>query len=388
MAEMAKKKITVLGITGSVGSSTADLLCRYPDLFEVVAITGGSNVKDLIKKSLALRPKVAVIKDDNLYHELKEGLSGTGIQVASGDSALTEAAAMQADTVVSSILGTAGLLPTLAAIKKGANVALANKESLVAAGCLMMAAVRDHNATLLPVDSEHSAIFQVFENHNRDSIENIILTASGGAFLEKDLDELSDVTPAQATRHPNWNMGAKISVDSATLVNKGLELIEAHYLFDMPESQIDVVIHPQSIIHSMVTYRDGSVLAQLGIPDMRTPIAYALSWPERMSTPVKRLSLAEIGALTFFPVDLNRFPALKLARKALLDGRELVFNAANEVAVESFLNCQISFPNIINVIDSVLSQFTFTQPMNIEEVLFYDQLVRRLTREHIERFFQ
>lgn len=388
MAEMAKKKITVLGITGSVGSSTADLLCCYPDLFEVVAITGGSNVQDLIKKSLALRPKVAVIKDDNLYHELKEGLSGTSIQVASGDSALMEAAAMQADTVVSSILGTAGLLPTLAAIKKGANVALANKESLVAAGCLMMAAVKDHNATLLPVDSEHSAIFQVFENHNRASIENIILTASGGAFLEKDLDELSDVTPAQATRHPNWNMGAKITVDSATLVNKGLELIEAHYLFDMPESQIDVVIHPQSIIHSMVTYRDGSVLAQLGIPDMRTPIAYALSWPERMSTPVKRLSLAEIGALTFFPVDLNRFPALKLARQALLDGRELVFNAANEVAVESFLNCQISFPNIINVIDSVLSQFTFTQPMNIEEVLFYDQLVRRLTREHIERFFQ
>ena len=388
MAEMAKKKITVLGITGSVGSSTADLLCCYPDLFEVVAITGGSNVQDLIKKSLALRPKVAVIKDDNLYHELKEGLSGTSIQVASGDSALMEAAAMQADTVVSSILGTAGLLPTLAAIKKGANVALANKESLVAAGCLMMAAVKDHNATLLPVDSEHSAIFQVFENHNRASIENIILTASGGAFLEKDLDELSEVTPAQATRHPNWNMGAKITVDSATLVNKGLELIEAHYLFDMPESQIDVVIHPQSIIHSMVTYRDGSVLAQLGIPDMRTPIAYALSWPERMSTPVKRLSLAEIGALTFFPVDLNRFPALKLARQALLDGRELVFNAANEVAVESFLNCQISFPNIINVIDSVLSQFTFTQPMNIEEVLFYDQLVRRLTREHIERFFQ
>lgn len=388
MAEMAKKKITVLGITGSVGSSTADLLCCYPDLFEAVAITGGSNVQDLIKKSLALRPKVAVIKDDNLYHELKEGLSGTSIQVASGDSALMEAAAMQADTVVSSILGTAGLLPTLAAIKKGANVALANKESLVAAGCLMMAAVKDHNATLLPVDSEHSAIFQVFENHNRASIENIILTASGGAFLEKDLDELSEVTPAQATRHPNWNMGAKITVDSATLVNKGLELIEAHYLFDMPESQIDVVIHPQSIIHSMVTYRDGSVLAQLGIPDMRTPIAYALSWPERMSTPVKRLSLAEIGALTFFPVDLNRFPALKLARQALLDGRELVFNAANEVAVESFLNCQISFPNIINVIDSVLSQFTFTQPMNIEEVLFYDQLVRRLTREHIERFFQ
>ncbi|MBY0462299.1 MAG: 1-deoxy-D-xylulose-5-phosphate reductoisomerase [Alphaproteobacteria bacterium] len=380
---MARKKVTVLGATGSIGCSTVDLLHHHSDSFQVVALTGGSNVQDLIQKSLLLKPQLAVIKDPNLYSELKEGLSGANIQVAAGESALIEAAQMPADTVVSSILGTAGLLPTLAAIKQGTTVALANKESLVAAGSLMTAAVKDYGATLLPVDSEHSAIFQCFENHNRESVEKIVLTASGGAFLNKQLHELSEITPEQATKHPNWNMGAKITVDSATLVNKGLELIEARYLFDMPESQIDVVIHPQSIIHSMVAYHDGSVLAQLGTPDMRTPIAYSLAWPNRITTSVKKLSLAEIGSLTFFPVDLKRFPALRLARQALIEGRGLVFNAANEIAVEAFLNHRITFLNIVDVIEEMLERTQFTQPTTLEEVLEQDRLVRRETKDYL-----
>ncbi len=378
---MARKKVTVLGATGSIGCSTVDLLNHHSDSFQVVALTGGSNVQDLVQKSLLLKPQLAVIKDSRLYKDLKEGLSGENIQVAAGDAAIVEAAEMPTDTIVSSILGTAGLLPTLAAIKQGTTVALANKESLVAAGSLMTAAVKEYGATLLPVDSEHSAIFQCFENHNRKSVETIILTASGGMFLNKQLHELSEITPEQATKHPNWNMGAKITVDSATLVNKGLELIEAHYLFDIPEPQIDVVIHPQSIIHSMVTYHDGSVLAQLGTPDMRTPIAYSLAWPNRITTPVKRLSLAEIGSLTFFPVDLERFPALRLARQALLEGRELVFNAANEIAVEAFLKSQITFLNIVDVIEEMLERTQFTRPTTLEDVLEQDRLVRRETKE-------
>ncbi len=378
---MARKKVTVLGATGSIGCSTVDLLHHHSDSFQVVALTGGSNVQDLVQKSLLLKPQLAVIKDSRLYKDLKEGLSGENIQVAAGDAAIVEAAEMPTDTIVSSILGTAGLLPTLAAIKQGTTVALANKESLVAAGSLMTAAVKEYGATLLPVDSEHSAIFQCFENHNRKSVETIILTASGGMFLNKQLHELSEITPEQATKHPNWNMGAKITVDSATLVNKGLELIEAHYLFDIPEPQIDVVIHPQSIIHSMVAYHDGSVLAQLGTPDMRTPIAYSLAWPNRITTPVKRLSLAEIGSLTFFPVDLERFPALRLARQALLEGRELVFNAANEIAVEAFLKSQITFLNIVDVIEEMLERTQFTRPTTLEDVLEQDRLVRRETKE-------
>jgi len=378
---MGRKKVTVLGATGSIGCSTVDLLHHHSDSFQVVALTGGSNVQDLVQKSLLLKPQLAVIKDSRLYKDLKEGLSGENIQVAAGDAAIVEAAEMPTDTIVSSILGTAGLLPTLAAIKQGTTVALANKESLVAAGSLMTAAVKEYGATLLPVDSEHSAIFQCFENHNRKSVETIILTASGGMFLNKQLHELSEITPEQATKHPNWNMGAKITVDSATLVNKGLELIEAHYLFDIPEPQIDVVIHPQSIIHSMVTYHDGSVLAQLGTPDMRTPIAYSLAWPNRITTPVKRLSLAEIGSLTFFPVDLERFPALRLARQALLEGRELVFNAANEIAVEAFLKSQITFLNIVDVIEEMLERTQFTRPTTLENVLEQDRLVRRETKE-------
>lgn len=379
----SRKKVTVLGATGSVGSSTVDLLHRHSDKFEVVALTGGNNVQDLIQKSLLLKPQLAVIKDPKLYAELKEGLAGTEIKAAAGEAAIVEAAEIEADTVVSSILGAAGLLPTLAAIKQGKNVALANKESLVAAGSLMISAVKEYGAILLPVDSEHSAIFQVFENSNRDSIDKIILTASGGAFFKKQLHELSEITPEQATQHPNWNMGAKITVDSATLVNKGLELIEAHYLFDMPESQIDVVIHPQSIIHSMVAYHDGSVLAQLGTPDMRAPIAYSLSWPERISTPVKKLSLAEIGSLTFFPVDLERFSALRLARQALIEGRGLVFNTANEIAVAAFLNRKIAFLKIIEVIEAMLENIQLAQPTSLEEVLQQDQFIRQATSEYI-----
>lgn len=379
------KRVSVLGATGSIGSSTTDLLHRHKDQFQTVVLTGGNNVHDLIQKSLLLKPELAVIKNPDLYQGLKDGLAGTGIKTAAGDAAILEAASMPADTVLSAILGTAGLLPTLTALKQGTCVALANKESLVAAGFLMMEAVKKYGATLLPVDSEHSAIFQAFETHNRSAVEKIILTASGGAFLNKKPNELSEITPEQATKHPNWDMGAKITVDCATLVNKGLELIETHYFFDFPESQIDVIIHPQSIIHSMVAYHDGSVLAQLGTPDMRTPIAYSLAWPNRITTPVKKLSLAELGSLTFLPVDLNRFPALKLARQALQDGKGLVFNAANEIAVEAFLKGRISFLKIVDVIEEMLERTSFTKPTSIEEVLAQDQVVRQLTEGVLER---
>ncbi len=376
-----KKKITVLGSTGSIGCSTADLLQFHKNHFEVVALSGGENVKALIQQALVLKPQLAVIKNSALYNELKEGLSGTDIQVAAGEEAIIEAASLPADTVVSAILGTAGLLPTLEAIKQGKKVALANKESLVAAGSIMLSAVKESGAKLLPIDSEHNAIFQCLEEHNHKSIEKIILTASGGPFYKKSLEELTDITPEEAIKHPNWSMGAKISVDSATLMNKGLELIEAHYFFDIPESKIEVLIHPQSIIHSLVAYQDGSVLAQLGMPDMRTPISYTLAWPMRIETTVKRLSLADFGSLTFFPADDNRFVPLRLARQALRERKTLVYNAANEIAVEAFLGRQIGFLDIIRTVEEILETVTLNWPSSIEEILEQDRMVRQKTRE-------
>jgi 1-deoxy-D-xylulose-5-phosphate reductoisomerase len=362
--------VTVLGSTGSVGCNTIDLIRRNAAAFEVEALTAYSNVKLLAEQARQLRARCAVVGDAGKYFELKEALSGTGIEAAAGISAVAEAGNRPADWVMAAIVGAAGLEATLAAARRGATIALANKETLVCAGPLILAEIARNGATLLPVDSEHSAIYQVFDFQHADAVEKIILTASGGPFRTATRAAMATVTPAQAVAHPNWDMGAKISVDSATMMNKGLELIEAHHLFGLPESQIDIVVHPQSVIHSLVAYADGSVLAQLGSPDMRTPIAYALAWPKRIPTPAKRLDLAAIGSLTFEPPDPDRFPALRLARAALKAGgtAPAVLNAANEVAVHAFLKQQIGFLGIAETVERTL------EAMPVEPLASLDHL--------------
>jgi 1-deoxy-D-xylulose-5-phosphate reductoisomerase len=382
------RRISILGSTGSVGCNTVDLLRRDPGAFEVEALTARSNVGLLAEQARELRPRMAVIADESLYGALREALSGTNVAVAAGAAALEEAAALDADLVMAAIVGAAGLKPTLAAVARGATVALANKECLVCAGDVMMREVKRSGAVLLPVDSEHSAIFQVFDFDNVDAIERIILTASGGPFLNLDLDLMKDVTPEQAVDHPNWDMGAKISVDSATMMNKGLEVIEASYLFPLPEDRIEVLIHPQSVVHSLVGYADGSVLAQLGTPDMRTPIAYALAWPRRRPSPAARLDLAEVGQLTFLPLDSKRFPALGLARQALKSGgaAPTVLNAANEIAVVGFLNGEIGFLDIIRVVSEALDRSPRASVATVEDVIAVDHAARALAGEQVARF--
>jgi 1-deoxy-D-xylulose-5-phosphate reductoisomerase len=353
-----RKRVTILGSTGSVGRNTVDIVRRRPEAFEITALTANTNVDLLIQQALELRPQLAVIADPERYGALKAGLSGTNIAVAAGADALVEAASLPSDRVLAAIVGAAGLAPTMAAIRAGTVVAIANKECLVCAGDLVTAEARACGATLLPVDSEHSAVFQVFDFDNPAAVEKIILTASGGPFLRRDRASLARVTPAEAVAHPNWNMGAKISVDSATMMNKGLELIEAWHLFPVGEDQIDILIHPQSVVHSMVAYTDGSVLAQMGAPDMRTPISYALDWPTRGPSPATRLSLASVGTLSFEAPDERRFPALALARAALKEGggASTVLNAANEVAVGGFLTGRIGFLDITSVVETTLAR--------------------------------
>ena len=355
---VAPRRVTILGSTGSVGSNTVDLLDRQPAAFAVEALTAFGNATLLADQARRLKPRLAVVADPTEYRTLRAALSGTGIEVAAGPEAVIEAARRPADWVMAAIVGAAGLEPTLAAIQRGAIVALANKECLVCAGALLMREVARCGATLLPVDSEHSAIFQVFDFNRIDAVERIILTASGGPFRKFDRQAMADVTPAQATAHPNWTMGAKISVDSATMMNKGLELIEAHHLFGLPDDRIEILVHPQSVIHSLVAYIDGSVLAQLGSPDMRTPIAFALGWPERMPAPSARLDLAQIATLAFEAPDSERFPALRLAREALQTGgaAPTILNAANEVAVGSFLSGSIGFLDIARIVEETLAR--------------------------------
>jgi 1-deoxy-D-xylulose-5-phosphate reductoisomerase len=350
--------VTILGSTGSVGCSTIDLLERTPASYRVEALTAASNVELLADQARRLRAGMAVIADPARYQALRDALAGTRIVAAAGPEALVEAASRPADWVMSCIVGSAGLAPTLAAAERGAIVALANKESLVCAGNLLLGAVERAGGCLLPVDSEHSAIFQVFDDAQVDAVERLILTASGGPFRQASLADMANVTPKQALAHPNWEMGAKISIDSATMMNKGLELIEAHHLFGMPEDRIEIVVHPQSVIHSMVAYVDGSVLAQLGSPDMRTPIAYALGWPRRIMTPSRRLDFSQLGALTFEAPDVQRFPALRLAREALRMGglAPTILNAANEVAVGAFLAGRIGFLDIVRTVEETLSK--------------------------------
>ncbi|MCH7888524.1 MAG: 1-deoxy-D-xylulose-5-phosphate reductoisomerase [Proteobacteria bacterium] len=372
------RRVTILGSTGSVGRNTLDLIERHRPAYEVEALTAYSNVELLAEQARRLCPRLAVIGDDSLYAELKEALAGTGVETAAGADGLTEAAERPSDWVMAAIVGAAGLAPTLTAVRRGTIVALANKEALVCAGAIMMAEVKAHGATLLPVDSEHNAIFQVFDFKRRESIERIILTASGGPFRELDLEAMADVTPEQAVAHPNWKMGAKISVDSATLMNKGLELIEAHHLFALPSERIDVVIHPQSVVHSLVTHVDGSVLAQLGSPDMRTPIAYALGWPDRIAAPVERLDLAAVAKLTFEAPDESRFPALPLARHALQsgDGAPTILSAANEVAVHGFLARKIGFLDIVRIVERTLERVPQAPLESLEDVRAIDSTAR------------
>ncbi|CAO3406477.1 1-deoxy-D-xylulose-5-phosphate reductoisomerase [Azospirillum largimobile] len=353
----APRSVTILGSTGSVGTQTVDLVARDPDRFPVEALTANRNVALLAKQARDLRAKLAVVADPAGYAELKDLLSGTGIEVAAGADAVVAAAERPADWVMAAIVGAAGLEPTLAAVRRGAIVAFANKEVLVCAGALMMEEVKAHGATLLPVDSEHSAIYQVFDFERTDSVARLILTASGGPFRTRDRAFMAAATREQAVAHPTWDMGAKISVDSATMMNKGLELIEAHFLFGIPEERIDVLVHPQSVIHSLVEYVDGSVLAQLGTPDMRTPIAYALGWPARIATPAERLDLVKAATLTFEAPDPVRFPALRLARAALQSGggAPTILSAANEVAVQAFLDRRIGFLDIERIVEETLT---------------------------------
>jgi 1-deoxy-D-xylulose-5-phosphate reductoisomerase len=373
-----KRKLVILGATGSIGRSTLDLVARSPERFEVVAVTGATNVEALADIARRTNARLAVIGESSRLSDLQELLVGTSCRTAAGEEALIAAAAMPADVVIAAIVGCAGLAPVMAAVEAGRTVALANKEALVTAGQLMTSAASEHGATILPVDSEHNAIFQCLAGSHKQDVSKLILTASGGPFRTAPAETMNAATPAQAVAHPNWSMGAKISVDSATLMNKGLELIEAHYLFGLPSSRIDVVIHPQSVIHSMVEFIDGSVLAQLGSPDMRIPIAYALAWPERMETPAERLDLTAIGRLDFEAPDLARFPALRLAREALeaSGGAPIVLNAANEVAVAMFLDGRIRFPDIAATVEHALASSDVDEPCSIADVLEIDRATR------------
>jgi 1-deoxy-D-xylulose-5-phosphate reductoisomerase len=381
------RSVSILGATGSIGRSTLDLVEREGDSFETLALTARSDVAGLAAAARRTRARRAVIGDERLYPALKEALAGSDTEAAAGCEAICEAAAMGADWTMAAIVGTAGLKPVMSALRQGKTVALANKESLVLAGGLMTRAAQGAGATLLPVDSEHNAVFQCFPHDDPSRVRRIILTASGGPFRTLSREEMAHVTPAQAVKHPNWSMGAKISVDSATLMNKGLELIEAHHLFPVGNDKLSVLVHPQSVVHSLVEYVDGSMLAQLGPADMRTPIAHTLAWPRRMQTPVEPLDLAKIARLDFEEPDLDRFPALALALQAMKAGgaRPGVLNAANEEAVAAFLSGRIGFLDIALIVDKVLSRYDPGSPETIDEALMLDAETRRVAALALER---
>ena len=383
---MARRTVTILGATGSVGTSTLDLINRNPERFEVVAVTAHSDVDGLAAAARACGARHAVIGDAEKHETLKTALSGNGITTAAGCDAIVEAAAMDSDWTMAAIVGCAGMMPVLAALRRGKTVALANKEALVSAGALMIDAARASGATLLPVDSEHNAIFQCLDRSAPAGVARIILTASGGPFRTWSREAIRAATPAQAVKHPNWSMGAKISVDSATLMNKGLELIEAYYLFGLSSDRLDVIVHPQSVIHSMVEYVDGSVLAQLGTPDMRTPIGHTLAWPERMVTPSARLNFAKIAKLEFEAPDLERFPSLALARSAMEAGgaNPAILNAANEVAVAAFLGARAGFADISVIVEKTLGRYQPPAPQRVDDVLIVDGEARRIATELLE----
>ena len=389
LSPVLARRVTVLGSTGSIGVSTLDVIeharqCYGADVLPVEALTANCNLDLLVAQARKVKPRIAVIGDEKLYDELKSALAGTGIEVAAGRAAVVAAASRPSEIVMVAIMGAAALEPALAAVARGANVALANKECVVAAGSVFHRALAASNAVVIPVDSEHNAIFQVYRAADHDEVEKVTLTASGGPFRDWPLERMRAATPAEAVAHPNWSMGAKISVDSATLMNKGLELIEAHFLFALPADKLAVVVHPQSVVHCLVSYADGSTLAHLSAPDMRTPIAHALAWPRRISSPSRKLDLPQVGQLTFEAPDHDRFGCLKLALDSLDRGcmSPTILNAANEIAVDSFLNGRIGFLDIPRVVEATLDRCPGAniEAESLEGVLAMDGRAREVAR--------
>ena len=385
--QAAVRSVSVFGATGSIGASTIDLIKRSPERFRVEVVTAHRNVQALARIAREVGARMAVLSDPAGFIELKDALAGTGIEVATGEAGLIEAAQHPVDWVMAAIAGSVGLKPTMAAIERGATVALANKECLVCAGALFMRRAKASGATVLPVDSEHNAVFQALGAGRRDDVSKIIITASGGPFRTWTLDQIRGATLEQALRHPNWSMGPKVTVDSATLMNKGLEVIEAHHLFNLGPDEIEVLVHPQSVVHGMVEFRDGSVVAQLGPPDMRVPIAHCLAWPERIDGPVNRLDLAALRDLTFEKPDLARFPALALAWQAMATGgaAPTVLNAADEVAVAEFIAGRIGFQTIPALVEKTLEaadkRGLLDEPASVEAALAIDHTARTLARD-------
>ena len=381
-----KKKITIFGSTGSIGQSTLDIIKHNPDKYEVVALTANQNYLKLLEQANFFKPKIVSLNDNISYKKFIDLNVDKGLKVLNGSNSYEEILDFGTDLVMAAITGSAGLLPVVSALKKGLSIALANKESLVCSGSLITKLAKSNNAKILPVDSEHNAIYQVLDSKNKSKISRLILTASGGPFLKKAIDELKDITPSEAIKHPNWSMGKKISIDSATMMNKGLELIEAYYLFGIHQKNIDVIIHPESIIHSCVEYMDGSMLAQMGTPDMRTPISFTLAYPERIKTNVQRLNLSEIKKLTFYEPDLNKYPCLQLAYNSLEIGKSAptILNAANEVAVQSFLEKKIKFLSIASVVEKTLNISSICNINSIKDVIEIDKDSRELTNSIIK----
>ena len=381
-----KKKITIFGSTGSIGQSTLDIIKHNPDKYEVIALTANKNYLRLLEQVNLFKPKIVSINDNDSYKKFIDLNSNKNLKVLNGLNSYEEILDFNTDLVMAAITGSAGLLPVVSALKKGLSIALANKESLVCSGSLVTSLAKSNNAKILPVDSEHNAIYQVLDLKNKSKISRLILTASGGPFFKKKIDELKDVSPREAIKHPNWSMGKKISIDSATMMNKGLELIEACYLFDIHHKNIDVIIHPESIIHSCVEYMDGSMLSQMGTPDMRTPISFTLAYPERIKTNVQRLNLSEIKKLTFFEPDLNKYPCLQLAYNSLEIGKSAptILNAANEVAVQRFLEKKIKFLSIAKVVEKTLKNSSISRINSIKDVIEIDKDSRDLTNSIIK----
>lgn len=379
-----KRVINIFGTTGSVGTSALSVIAHNSDIFSLGVVSANTNVKSLAEIAIKYNASHAVIADESLYNDLKSALAGHGIQASAGAKALEDAACIKSDVTLMAVMGFAGLRPLMKAIEQGGYIAIANKEPLVAAGNIVMQAAKRYGATILPVDSEHNAIFQVFENENRRGIERILLTASGGPFRGYTKEQLQDVTLDQALKHPNWDMGAKITIDSATLANKALEVIEAHFLFDMPPERIDVVVHPQSIIHSMVEYNDGSVLSQMGASDMCTPIAYALGWPQRISTPGKRLDIKAISSLTFEELDGKAFPFVDLAYDCLTGGahKNIAFNASNEICADLFLKQKISFLDIMDAVSHITDGARAQSLASLDDIEAYDREIRAETIQY------
>ena len=380
-----KKKITIFGSTGSVGKSTLDIYDHHRDKFELVGLTINNNFKELLLQVKKYKPKVVSIRDETAYKMFKSEISDHNINILGGDNSLIDILDFETDFIMAGIVGSAGLPPVLEAAKKGINIGLANKESLVCCGKILNSILKKNNCRIIPIDSEHNAIFQVLENNNFSEIEKILLTASGGPFIGLKKENLLNITPEQAISHPNWEMGKKISVDSATLMNKGLEFIEAHYLFDMPIEKIEVVLHPQSIVHSCVAYSDGSILAQMGTPDMRTPISYALGYPKRISAPVEKLNLFKYNNLSFSEPDHETFPALKIAINSLRIGQNAptILNAANEIAVGAFLKNKLPFLSITKIVDLTLNKANICELESIDHVIEEDKIARKIAEEFI-----